>query len=357
MGWLRTGVLPRPSSPDAVAELVAAARGQRVAGLLHAAIEGEDDGWPEAIREELREVYHQSFSAGVAQLELAARVQKLLNEAGLRCLPLKGAALAELLYDSVAERPMVDVDVLALDDWRTSVEVLRGAGFREQLRADHAWSFSNPATGGVLELHHSICSCPGLFPLDSEGLWRRSLAGSGQVGRRPASADLLVQLSLHAAFQSGLVLSLVQYLDLRRLLERDPPDAGLLLDVTRQARAEAAVIAAVEAARVTAGCPELPKELRRGLAAGLGRGFEAWLRERTSDPEGLVRPVACPLGRARWELARGQRGALLLATVAPRERGEPAWSRRRLAQAPRRAWRLLRYWAPRSVRAWRRPRA
>ena len=354
MDWLRSGDAPRPGSPQEAVALVAKAREQRVAPLLHVAVEGTGEEWPEPARQELREAYHEAFSNGVVQLELAARAQKLLEDAGLRSLPLKGAAVAELLYDSVAERAMADVDLLALDDWRASVETLKGAGFREQLRADHAVSFADPVTSGSLELHHSLCSCPGLFRVDPDALWRRSVSGSGQVRRRPCNADLLVQLSLHAAFQNGLVLTLGQYLDFRRLLERDPPEGELLTDVARRSRAEGAVIAALEAARATTGCPGFSEE--GALRAGLSRGLESWLRERVSEPRGLLGSAARPLGRARWELTRGRRIALLLATVAPREPGEPAISRRRLAQALGRARRLIRYWVPASLRAWRGPR-
>ncbi len=340
MEWLRTGVPPRPASAESAVELATAARAQRVAPLLHVAIETKGEGWPEPIRRELREAYHQGFSNGVVQLELAARAERLLEQAGLRCLPLKGAAVAERLYESVAERPMADVDLIALDDFAASVETLRKAGFEAGPRADHAWAFSDPVTGGSLELHHSFCSCPGLFPVDADGLWRRRESGSGQVGRRPSSADLLVQLSLHAAFQNGLGLSLLQYLDLRRLMERAPPEPEVLVEVARHARAAPAVIAAVEAARVTTGCPRLPGEAERVLGAALGGGFQSWLRERLGQPEGLLASGPRSLGRARWELSAGRRGALLVATLAPRDPGAPAWSCRRLARALGRGTRL-----------------
>jgi hypothetical protein len=344
MEWLRSGVPPKPSSPEDAMALVNAADGQCVAPLLHAAIEAEDHDWPDSARQSLRQAYHQTFSNGVVQLELAARSHRLLEEAGLRSLPLKGAAVAEVLYESVAERPMLDVDILALDDWRASVEVLTAAGFREQDRGEHAWSFADPVTGGSLELHHSVCECPGLFPLDPDGIWQRREAGSGQAPVRSSSADLMVQLSLHGAFQHGLVSSLVQWLDLRRLLEAAPPEPELLREVSWLSHSEAAVVATIEAARSIVGCPPLGQELQDALAAGLGEGFRTWLEGRTSDLEGLMaRGATGGIRRTRWELARGRRGTLLFRTVVPRTPGAPSWSWARLTQAMRRAlW--LRHW-------------
>src|SRR4029450_5847578 len=96
-------------------------------------------------------------------------------------------------------------------------------GFSVLARADHAWAFLDPLSGSVLELHHSVTSCPGLFPLDGPGLVARSREGSGQVRRLPAPEDLLVHLAMHASFQHGLVLSLVQWLHFRRLPGRGGP--------------------------------------------------------------------------------------------------------------------------------------
>src|SRR5207342_3313102 len=103
------------------------------------------------------------------------------------------------------------------------------AGFAEVARGDHAWAFRDPSGHGIVELHRSVTSAPGLFPLDAFGLWQRRRAGRGQLRAWPSAEDLLLQLALHAAFQHGLVLSLVQWLDFRLLLEREPLDVARVL--------------------------------------------------------------------------------------------------------------------------------
>src|SRR6266511_3349465 len=214
--------LPGEAPREAATGIAVAARQQGVAGLLHRALDSEGEAtspWPAEVREALARDRRTALARGVRQLALAARVLDRLDRAGLRALPLKGAALLETLYDFEDERTMADVDLLVLDDWPQARALLADDGFVECGRADHAAVLRDPETGAVLELHHSVTSSPGLFPLDRDGLWSRSVPGAGQVPRLPSAEDLLVQLSLHAAFQHGLVLSLAQWLDFRRLLE------------------------------------------------------------------------------------------------------------------------------------------
>ncbi len=280
---------------------------------------------------------------------MARRVLDLLGRAGIRALPMKGAALAEWLYESVAERPMGDVDVLVLEAWPRAAALLRRAGFRDGLRADHAWTFVEPDSGEPLELHHSVTSCPGLYPLDREALWTSATQGSGQVDRRPSGEDLLIQLCLHAAFQSGLVLSLVQLLDLRRVLERVELDLAALWEKAERARALPALAAGLEAAAAVVAAP-LPPALRERLHERLPAGLQAWLREMTRHPLAMVEPAHRAIGRVRWQLLEGRRTRLVAATVAPRLPGEPSWHWRRWARGAARLVRLVVWWLPSSLR-------
>src|SRR5262249_53774089 len=151
--------------------------------------------WGPMAWERLTSEHRRLLARGVGQLDLMSRVESLLQASDQRVLPLKGAALSEALYASPAARPMADVDALAIDDSRAAVRALGAAGFAVAEQADHAWSFVDPATGGLVELHRSVTSCPGVFALDREGLWARARTRSGQVRRVPSSEDLLVGLA------------------------------------------------------------------------------------------------------------------------------------------------------------------
>ena len=339
--WVKSGRLPRPESEQGARDLVEEAGRQRVAPLLYAAVTGDSDGWPAAAIEGLRERYHSAFAQGARQLDLAARLMRAFERAGLRVLPMKGAALAESAYDSVAERPMGDVDLLALDDWNESVRLLGDAGLVEGARADHAWSFSDPH-GQVVELHHSVTSCPGLYPVDAEGLWRRrEQTPAAPVAWRPAAEDLLVQLALHAAFQHALMLKVVQYLDFRRVCERASISGPRLRDAVETAMAGPAVAASFLVADSIVGLPLAVGEdwPRSELPARL----ERWLEDGLSEPaDFLLQPT--PLIRLRWDLSRGRRWALLEGTFAPPTPGQAQTRSRRVRDGFVRTSGLLRRW-------------
>ena len=212
---------------------------------------------------------------------------------------------------------MADVDLLVLDEWPRAVTVLEKAGFAEQVQADHARALLDQGSGTVVELHRRVTSCARLFPLDLEATWKRCPTGAGLVKWVPSSEDLLVHLSLHAAFQHGLTLRLVQWLDFRRLLEREPPEPALLADITTEARAQHAVALALETARTIVAAPLspaldglinawLPKRLRRYLAAKL-----------QANPSTFLTPTHPPLGWIRWQVARGRRVALIRESLRP----------------------------------------
>ena len=315
--WLVTAELPPAPDEGRASLLVETAREQGLAGLLHQAICEQRAQWPHAAQMALRQAEENAFTLGVGQLDTASRVQELLGAQGIRCLPLKGAALAERLYDSVAHRPMGDVDLLVLDDWSRAVRLLEEAGFAQQGAADHARVFLDPSLRTSLELHRGVTSCAALFPLDLDAVWRRSSPGAGLVKRVPSSEDLLVHLALHAAFQHGLVLSLVQYLDFRRLLEREPPDPALLAQVATGARAQGAVALALEAARSVVGAP-LGPALRELVTEWLPRGLRRYVASRLrADASALLAPAEPAVGRIRWELAAGRRIALVRETLSP----------------------------------------
>jgi hypothetical protein len=329
--------------------LLAEASQQGLAGVLHAAWSAEGD-WsgPARLRSALAEMRRSLLVRGVRQLELAARVQSMLAEQGIPALPLKGAALAEQLYEGEGDRPMADVDLLAPERWGDARDFLELQGFSVLARADHAWAFLDPLSGSVLELHHSVTSCPGLFPLDGPGLVARSREGAGQVRRLPAPEDLLVHLAMHASFQHGLVLSLVQWLDFRRLLERLRPEFRNVVAIAGRLRANGVVAAALLAAEAVVGL-SLSLEVRDWAESQVPSGLRSWLLARRAAPLAFVAPTVPELARVRWGLSSGRRIALVKSTLAPSLPGETAGPLTRAARGVRRGLRLL----PRLASSWR----
>jgi hypothetical protein len=335
---VREGALPSLPADLDPSVLLGAAREQGLVTRLAAAVERERPAWGEGLEPTLAAERRTLLVRTLAQVALAARASALLAERGIRTLPLKGAVLAESVYAHEAERPMSDVDLLALERFPDAVDALGAAGFEELARGDHAWAFRDGAGGGIVELHRSVVSAPGLFPLDAEGLWQRRRAGRGQLPAWPSAEDLLIQLALHAAFQHGLVLTLVQWLDFRLLLEREPLELERVVALADAARARVPLAAALAVAAAVVGAPA-PRELGFGLPRALERRLQAGL----ADPLSFVAPAEPDLARVRLELLSGRRAELLWRTlVLPETPGGDTRLGPRLRLALRRAWRFAR---------------
>ena len=338
--WILDGRLPRPAGEGEAMAWVSAAAAQGLAGLLAAALP-EDGSWPRPAAERLRNLYALALQRGLTQADSARSLRRTLALQAIRALPLKGAALADRLYDSPAERPMVDVDLLVLDRWPVALAAVEAAGWRAADEGDHAVAFEDPQTGAVVELHHSVTSCPGFHPVDAEGMWARSIPGTDE-GRLPSPEDLLVHLSLHTAFQHGFAVSLVQLLDVRRVLERLSPDVGRLVSIAAGAQAGHAVGATLLVAREVVGAA-VSAELQAAFVDGLPRGLERWLAARLRAGD-VGRESAAALARARWELAAGRRAELVRRTVSPASARHR--NRAGLFATARRVVSLVRRWGP-----------
>ncbi len=338
------GFLLNGQPPDVTSGVAAAAVEQGLAGLLLAGLGPRPGLVGSGEIDRLRDGMRVGLVRSLRLVHLAGRAQGLLAARGVRSLPLKGAALAESLYDSVGFRPMLDADLLVLDSWPDAVEALLVEGYRAAVRTDHATVFVCPVSGGILELHRSVTSCPGLFPMDANGLWSRSLLGDGPVSRLPSTEDLLVHLCLHASFQHGLVLSLVQWLDFRRLFSRRAVDLDKLMALASEGRAVTAVGLALRVAAAVVGAP-VPEALV--ARTPLPRHLRSWLQRRLLSPVGFVSPAAPALARLRFELAAGRRRALVVATLRREadERGH------RMTATGRRALHLARRWAIPTLRS------
>jgi len=156
-----------------------------------------------ALREVARECDH------AAHLAMLRRIDEILADRGIRAVALKGALLAERLYDRPAARPTTDVDVLvAHDDLDAAAEALRVLGY-EPSRAPSEARFR--AEGHHIHLVRPDAPCIELHfhafrgfgsVLRSEPLVERSVevpALAFRSLRALSPADELVYLAVHAA--------------------------------------------------------------------------------------------------------------------------------------------------------------
>lgn len=161
----------------------------------------------------------------------AAEALWVLSAAGVRCLVLRGPALAALLYEDPAQRPYRDVDLLVDPDQLPVAEVaFVQSGFTEspleaalpEGRPKHAHTW-RAQSGGTVDLHRTLIGIEAP-PSAAWGVMSRdtdTIALHGIHAEVPSVASRALIVALHAAHhvdQPSQALT-----DLERALERLPP--------------------------------------------------------------------------------------------------------------------------------------
>ena len=229
------------------------------------------------------------------------RLTRILSEAGIRHVFLKGAHLAATVYPAPWLRPLRDIDLLVAPDDVARAQALLlahgGAMKRHAHKADkaidpeakHAAPVWSPERVIPVELHgHATDEGAGLCRasvarLDA-ALWRDVMEvplGDGALPV-PGPEAMFVHLVLHGIYDHELNNGPLFLTDLVHLLERMPPDAGRVvamagdlgimpgLAMTVSLLPEGTVgrnglLAALRAATGTAELPVLPEESAAAL--------------------------------------------------------------------------------------------
>jgi len=139
--------------------------------------------------------------------------------AGIRVAAIKGVAYAKSLYDSPAERPMGDVDLLVQPaDYSRAAAVLTSAGFvagvSPVLHHAHAWVRET----FVIDLHRSIIA-PGRSRIDLAAVWARMQPGWPDCAERLEPTDALVFHLVNLA-RNRLRVPLIHVIDTERLCQQ-----------------------------------------------------------------------------------------------------------------------------------------
>jgi hypothetical protein len=160
----------------------------------------EADG-PEMGR--LRGIHRHDWYRNQLLFDAASRLITVLEEAGIRTMVLKGAALAVLHYRDAGSRTMGDVDVLVPQgEAARAIEVAAAAGWGPDPAAPagllgtfHAWTYSN-GEGGLVDLHWRAFA---YSRADESDLWDNTvpLELSGVPTRAMGPADELVHVLVH----------------------------------------------------------------------------------------------------------------------------------------------------------------
>jgi hypothetical protein len=185
------------------------------------------------IPEDLHERLHQySLQVALSNMKLYHELKIVLqamNEADIPTIVLKGAHLAALVYPDISMRPMGDIDLMVpVERLEGGARVLEGLGYRASLgyeiatflKLRHHLPPFVKAGERAIELHWNISVPTNPFEIDLEGVWNRAkvvqIANCETHVLSPE--DLLLHLSIHAAYQHKLAFGLRPFYDLKFVL-------------------------------------------------------------------------------------------------------------------------------------------
>jgi hypothetical protein len=190
--------LRRPQTPDDLREMrrlaaviehwdfiVRGARRHRVGALVLGGLQTcNSPATPASVVAALRRLSVASVRRNLVQGAEIGRLCRLLAEAGVRALALKGVALSAQLYGEPVRRDARDIDLLVdPNQLAQAAAVISHAGYRRgqnsasprqsaaYLRWIKEYEFFHEETGGLVELHHRLTDNPNLLCFEFPALW------------------------------------------------------------------------------------------------------------------------------------------------------------------------------------------
>ncbi len=221
-----------------------------VTAFVYQALERAD---AEIVPVELMGRLRDSWLAGNARgLVLREELSKLLQEfetRGIKCMPIKGALLDEVVYRRPGMRAYTDIDILVQPaDLAEAATLLKGLGFASTGEKDALakkdgrtqYHFVNDA-GVIVDLHWGLVNnrwYPTLSKFFEENIWNNAVYADFQDGKiRSMSPEvLLIYQCTHAAVHHNFS-KLILLKDIEQTLRYQPSlDWGSVVRLARQYR-------------------------------------------------------------------------------------------------------------------------
>ena len=194
---------------------------------------------PETVGNELRAQAAHNVRRVLMQIREAARITRLLNEAGIRTMMIKGPALAMLAFDDPTLRESQDVDLL-IDPARLyeADRLIRQAGYQRTIpkseltecqfatyqRLQCQFVYDSLKLGVTQELHWRLTSNPHLLHLEEAAMWSRSepiVVAGAQFATLP-DEELFLYLCVHGSGHMWFRLKWI--VDIAALIQKFRPE-------------------------------------------------------------------------------------------------------------------------------------
>ncbi len=262
---------------------------------------------PSVAAERLREIYLRSAGRSIRQFYELSIVLNVLNSNSIPVIVLKGAHLAEIVYDNIALRPMYDLDIMVkkADLQRVEEELLK-LGYdahRDNIRKHegHYHSvFVSSCGGSNVEVHWHIHRPSSLYNIDVNGLWERArpVEFSGESALVLSYEDSLLYQCVHTCKHLFLLAGMLFLNDISKTIiyYRDRMDWDKVIDLSHKWNVSNSVYLALLLAKelLAAEVPEdsLANIRPNGLHPGVLEGAKDYLFVGRSDTPSLSANVA-----------------------------------------------------------------
>ena len=309
-----------------------AARHRMLVIVARAVLDHAADCVSEDTRATLRRVCRSSTAESMRKLGQLLTVLEVLEEAGIRSLPLKGPVLAQMAYGDLGLRMSSDLDVLLSGtDLRAAVGKLQTRGYRLQLQLGERQMaelvrfgcelWLAPAGGGApLELHWAIVPRNIGCGLDMDRVGQRAVTVNvlGRAVLWPQADDLFLILCLHGSKHRWGQLELMHSVAELAAKGRDVDWTGLVETATTLGCRRRCLLGGLLAAEVL-GAP-IPEEFLRQARAD--RRVVCLSKEARECLSATGREEASVLEAMRWNIAtldttRRRLAYVLMLTLVP----------------------------------------
>lgn len=184
------------------------ARQHGVTPLLYYHLKQLGIALPGDLTEELQQAFLVNAARNIHLYQELGKLLQRLREQGIAVIALKGAHLAEAVYDNIGLRIMGDIDLLVRKDNLLRVEQeLLALGYKPEecsrviAQDNYQFSYTQPKNGFIVEIHWLLVASQPTFQVGMEDLWSR--AQPLMLAQDPvwtlSPADLLLFLCLHTA--------------------------------------------------------------------------------------------------------------------------------------------------------------
>lgn len=195
---------------------------------------GSDRKLPRSAIDRIKTSAFQLAARNITLAQELTSILRLFESRHVACAPIRGLALAELLYSDITARPMGDIDLLVRkEDLPIVADALRELGFREMNRQPgfaqtytNTLEFVKERQGWIIvEPHWTIAYPPFTDRIDMAALWKRCARGRvvGVDTWLPDRTDLLVHLCFHLIHR-GESAPLLWYYEIARLIRLAQPE-------------------------------------------------------------------------------------------------------------------------------------